>query len=29
MRDGIIYMDVHTLGFPDGEVRGQIQPVVP
>jgi hypothetical protein len=28
MRDGIIYMDVHTLGFPDGEVRGQIQPVV-
>lgn len=28
MRDGSVYMDVHTLAFPAGEVRGQIQPVV-
>lgn len=28
MRDGAVYVDVHTLAFPAGEVRGQVQPVV-
>jgi hypothetical protein len=27
MRNGQVYIDVHTLGMPDGEVRGQVQPV--
>jgi hypothetical protein len=27
MRNGQVYLDVHTLGFPDGEIRGQVQPV--
>ena len=29
MRDGEVYVDVHTLAFPAGEARGQIRPVVP
>ena len=24
MRDGMIYWNAHTVGFPDGEIRGQI-----
>lgn len=27
MRNGQVYMDVHTAAFPDGEVRGQVQPI--
>lgn len=27
MRAGHVYLDIHTLTFPDGEVRGQVRPV--